>query len=244
MKNKAIKMNIRNAVLYTEGCINLGRNGFFLDTEFGKIGVEVNPFKEMDPLHPVLIVEWEQSPMTSLAVDKRNSKADYYVGINIFEKRALDHMAIIEAMSRVMLYHTGITEPDDRVVNALIWAYMNNYDESNITINSMMAEYVTTHIGLVARNMLSVQYVVRELFQQRLDSANDIIEVGNELLLSYNKQEDTEFIDKYSEEVFGILLYINMMTKRNTETVLQNVVGFKTATENQKINMLGKVVNK
>lgn len=241
---KSIKMNIRNAVLYTEGCINLGRNGFFLDTEFGKIGVEVNPFKEMDPFHPVLIVEWEQSPMTSWAADKKNSNADYYVGINIFEKRALDHMAIIEAMSRVMLYHTGITEPDDRVINALIWAYMNNYDQNKLTINSMMAEYVTIHIGLMARNMLSVQSVVRELFQQRLDSANDIIEVGAELLLSYNKQEDTEFIDKYSEEVFGIFLYINMITKRNTETILQNVVGFKTTTENQKINMLGKVVNK
>lgn len=240
---KSIKMNIRNAVLYTEGCINLGRNGFFLDTEFGKIGVEINPFKEMDPLHPVLLVEWEQSPITSWATDKGNSNADYYVGINIFEKHALDHMAIIEAMSRVMLYHTGITEPDDRVINALIWAYMNNYDENHLTINSMMAEYVTTHIGLMARNMLSVQSVVRELFQQRLDSANDIIEVGNELLLSYNKQEDTEFIDRYSEEVFGILLYINMMIKRNNETVLQNVVGFKTTTENHTMK-LGKVVNK
>lgn len=228
--NKTVNMKMREAVLYSESRINAGLSGFFVNTEFGKVGVELNPFHTIDPLHAVTILTWEQCPETMWAVKHKDSNADYYVGINVFGKSIMDHNSVIEAFSRVMLFNMGIEEPSDNAVNAMVESYKMNYDETTPTINSMMAEYCMTHMNMAARNFQSVQAVVREMIQQRLETARDVIDIGQELLGVYvtnNEIPNDYFVDKYSENVFGILLYCHMRNKKNMDGVLAKIVSFK-----------------
>lgn len=228
--NKMTTMNIREAVLYSESRISAGMTGFFVNTDFGKVGVEINPFHTIDPLHSITILTWEQCPETMWAVKHKDSDADYYVGINIFAKSIMDHSNVIEAFSRVMLFNLGIQDPSDNAVNAMVESYKMNYDETMPTINSMMAEYCLTHMNMAVRGFQSVQTVVREMIQQRIDTARDIIDIGKELLGAYinnNAIPEESFVDKYSEEVFGVLLYCHMRNKKDMDSVLANIISFK-----------------
>lgn len=235
-KSKTVKMNMRSAVLYVTSQVNDGKTGFFLTTEFGKIGVEVNSSPQVDPLHPVIVIPWQQSPETVWALTNKDADADYYVSINIFQTEVADHMAIIEALSRVMLKDGGFDDPEDNIIQAMILCYMQNYDEVNVTVNSMVSDYTSTHmgpaLGLLSKSKMfaPVQIVVREMFQQKIAAGDDVIQMGTELLRMYKnsgKIDANYFFDNYCEEVFGIFLYARMKQERNLESTLQNIINFK-----------------
>lgn len=228
-KKQMIRMNMRSAVLYAESQINSGKEGFFVNTEFGKVGVEINPFHDIDPFHPAVVLPWEESPETLWAIKSRNIDADYYLGINIFETEVSDHMAIIEGFTMVMMMNSGFTNIQDNIINAAVSSYINNYDERNITINAMSHDYIITHMNTMAKGMKSVQMIVRELFQQKIDAGKDVIEIGSDLLKSYKdsgKIPEGFFNDKYCEEIFGIMIYANMKQEKNVSTVLSNIINF------------------
>lgn len=235
-ESKAIKMNMRSAVLAATAQINNGKRGFFLTTEFGEIGVEVNASTQIDPLHPTIILPWQQSPETMWTVANKNTDADYYASINIFETEVADHMAIIEALSRVMLKDGGFDDVPDNIIQAMIICYMRNYDGVNVTINSMVSDYVSTHmgpaLGIISKTKMfePVEIVVREMFQQKISAGTDVIDMGEELLKVYKssgKIDPDYFFDKYCEEVFGIFLYARMKQEKSLEATLQNIVNFK-----------------
>ena len=234
MERKTIKLNMRDAVLKTEAEINYGRKGFFIDTEFGKLGIEINPFRELDPLHPVSLFSWEQSPDTQWAISHRNNDADYYVGINIFGIKNSDKMAMIEAISRAMLFDSGFVDPEDNIIQAMIVCYLTNYEEANITINSMVSDYRECHLnGLIKMASMSapIETVIREMFQLKMNSGRDIIDMGSELLAvqrNAGRVPENFFNDKYCEEVFGILLYARMKQERSLESSLKNIINFNT----------------
>lgn len=235
MKTKAIKMNMRSAVLYATAQINDGKRGFFLTTEFGKVGVEINSFSQVDPLHPVEVLDWQQGPETMWAMHNKDADADYYVSIDIFDSELLDHMAIVEAFSRVMLKDGGFEEPDDNIIQAMIQCYLINYDETKVTINSMVSEYIETKMGTIGivsrkRMFLPVQAVIREMFQLKISSGEEVIQMGEELLKGYRnagKISAEYFNDKYCEQVFGIFLYARMKQEKNFDETLSNIVNFK-----------------
>lgn len=231
MKRKnTIKMKMRSAVLYTASQINNGKTGMFVSTEFGKIGVEINSQSQIDPFHPVDILLWEQAPDTRFTHNNRNIDADYYLSINIFDDPVMDHMAIIEGISRCMLYNVGITDPPENAIQAMIISYIIHYDESVVTVNQLVNEYVNTHMNFAIRSFNSVQTVIREMFQQKIEAGKDVIEMGLELLQIYNMTNltpDDYFIDEYSKEVFGILLFCHMKQKKSLDGILNNIIAFQ-----------------
>jgi hypothetical protein len=242
----AVKMNIRSAVLYSEVQINSTKDldGFFIETEFGKVGMEINPSQMIDPFHPVMLLTWQQSPDTPWALANKSAIADYYVAINIFGSTTMDHMAIIEAFSRVMLKDSGFGDPDDNIIQAMISCYMNNYDCQTVTINMLVSDYIHTHMNMVPvkdKIMLPVQSLVREVFQQKIDAGADVLSFGNDLYRLYKDNgelPETNFIDSYSEDIFKIFLYAKMKKERNLDDIIRNISRNNNVTPNTNLKML------
>lgn len=217
--SKQSKMGIRSAVSYAEAQLLSGHKGFFVNSEFGRIAFECNGFVNNSPLHPIVIVNWQDAPGTSWCKLQQGEDCQYYVSIDAYDSELSDHLAVVEAFSRAMFMSLGFgdTVPDE-VVDAAVQIYVQNYDETVLTINEMEEEFFNNHVnffrGTMAINKTKdlIHVLVKELFQIRLDAANKIVNRAVTLVddcIRSGKVSESSFQDVYSKEIYGLLLYLN-----------------------------------
>lgn len=240
-----IRMNIRSAVLYVESQINKGNFAMFVNTEFGKIMFEGNTnSRDVDPIHPAVVVPWEQAPRTFWVLQNKEKDADIYVSVDIYEEEAEDHMSIIEGFVRSLLMMSGFSNPRDQVVFALVLSFMDNYDEKKILISRLADDYMHCHMNKFVRQCDSVNVVVTEMFQQKVDAARMVMNMANLIFDQYvatSKIDADAFNDNFCKEVYAMFLYMQLHNERKIDGIKQNIVEFfNTGSLTQNTNAVNK----
>lgn len=208
-KLSQIPMRIRTAVQAVEKELNRGSKGTIINTEFGMLGIEFHDVKGgmmIDPLHPVNIVPWSESPGTFWVKSNRKENLDYYVNIDIYNSSITDHLAVIEALSRVMMMRLGFNDPNEKIINAMVTCFTTNYDEVDETVDTLSDEYMFNYMGQFIRKRADVNLVVREMIMNKQELAKEVIKIG-EMLCEQVSRDENSFYDLYSKQIWGIYLY-------------------------------------
>lgn len=245
MGNKTmITMNIRSAVLYVESQINKGNYTMMVNTDFGRVCFEGNTqANTMDPIHPALVVSWEQAPRTFWVLQNKDQEADYYMEIDVYGNESVDHMSIVEGFIRALLMKSGFSNPRDPVVYGMVLSFIDNYDEKKVLISRLTEDYMNCHMSFFNRQNASINLVVTEMFQQKVESGRMIISMGNIMLEQYmlaGKLTDEVFNDEFCKEVYGILLYMQVHNEKKVSDTKQNIVGFTQTALTQSPNAVNK----
>lgn len=229
LKTNQIKMNMREAVLYAEAQFNDGINAFFINSEFGKIGIEANGCSLNNPLHPTLAFTWKTAPETDWTIANKNTIADYYVSVDIVKSNLSDHLAIIEALSRCMFINLGCQEINDGIIDAAISSFVNYYDEKELTVNALQDEYEKCNLNMICRRNDAVKIILRELIENRSNTATIVREESIKLLEEYKSTSQIvgEFSDAYCEQMFAISLYANSEQQKSVDAVSNKLINFE-----------------
>lgn len=229
-KKKTLTMDIRTAVSATEVEILRNNGGFFIDTDFGRVCIETNADKSINPVHPVTVVPWSEAPDSPFAVDKcENDQADYWASINVFGSQITDHLSIIEIFIRMMFHSLGITDTGDDLVDAAVYLYVASYDSYSININMIEKEFRKNHLRKIKRgNKQVMQSIIRELFLKKIESAERVYRQSEKLLKQYLEDDKREvnFYDEFCRELFGIILYANRRVKEENARSYKMLVAY------------------
>lgn len=201
---RTIKLRIRESVLFSEKKINQGETHFFLDTEFGKIGMEVNPSHEINPNHSALVVPWILAPETTWTKAEKES-ADIYASVDLFGTFKMDYQTIIEVFIRSIFLNMELYVTDD-IIDAGIKMYLEEYEFTSYSIQSLTNEYLKSQFNLITRNNPAVKSLVKELLTMRNERAELVINQSDRLI-SFSPIMESQMHDKFSYRVFGLILY-------------------------------------
>lgn len=229
-KKMQITMDMRTAVNATEVEILRHNGGFFIDTDFGRVCIETNADKSINPVHPVSVVPWSEAPDSSFATDKcEHEQADYWASINIFGSPITDHLSIIEIFVRMMFHSLGITEMNDDLIDAAVYLYVASYDSYSININMIEKEFRKNHLRRINRaNKQVMQSIIRELFLKKIEAAERVYRQSEKLLKQYleDGKREVNFYDEFCKELFGIILYANRRVKDNNARSYKMLVAY------------------
>lgn len=229
-RRNLIKMNMRTAVMYTESMINSDKSGFFINTDFGgRIGIEVNAFADNKPLHPTVVTLWKDAPGTNWCRMNSKEDCDFYAAIDQGESELINHLAVIEALTKCTFMRLGCINITDDIIDAAVAIFVTNYDNDQITINSLEDEILSTSVNGIARKMGCVQELARELIEARVSSANRVFQRSTEIMNRYKETSKIigEFYDKYCEQLFSIALYANDEQRKAADIMSANLINFE-----------------
>ena len=201
---RTIKLRIRESVLFAEKKINQGQTHFFLDTEFGKIGMEVNPSHEINPNHSALVVPWILAPETTWTKMEKES-ADIYASVDLFGPLKMDHQTIIEVFIRSIFLNMELYATDD-IIDAGIKIYLKEYEFTSYSIQSLINEYLSSQFNVLARKNLAIKTLVKELLTIKNERSEMVIN-NSDRLISFSPIMESQMHDKFSYRVFGLILY-------------------------------------
>lgn len=199
-------LDMITAVEYCENAINAGNDGFFMNTEFGKIAVETNP------IHRVFVTAWASAPDTRWAYSNRDNDADWYVMIRKGKTKFATHSRVLEALSTCLLMSIFNEAPMPKVVDAAIMTYLKNVDEKLPGINMLEHEYAHSNISVISRHDSSTHLLIREHIITRWDAAEDVINEGN-VIVNHQKYGCKlhmlfSYKEKYYQDLMAIILYM------------------------------------
>lgn len=202
-------LDMVTAVEYCENAINAGNTGFIMNTEFGRIGVELSIDKDMDR---VTVNEWCNAPNTRWAMIHRNINCDYHVIILKGKTKYVTHSRVIEALSVCLLMNIFHEEPSQKVIDSAIMIYLQHIDKRLPPVNMLQHEYAANNINPIARVDSSVHYVIRELITTRWNSAEEVMDIGRKLTRSPRHGWTPDMISLYNEGYYqdfvAIILYM------------------------------------
>lgn len=207
-------LDMITAVEYCENAINAGNDGFFMNTEFGKIAVETNP------IHRVFVTAWASAPDTGWAYCNRDNDADWYVMIRKGKTKFVTHSRVLEALSTCLLMSIFNEAPMPKVVDAAIMTYLKNVDKKLPGINMLEHEYAHSNISVISRHDSSTHLLIREHISTRWDAAEDVLNEGNRIAINqrhgYNLHILLSYDEIYYRDLIAIILYMaNNIARRD-----------------------------
>lgn len=213
-------LDMRTAVTYTENGILAGNKSFFVDTEFGRVGIECDP-RDYEPENTVEVCNWEDAPGTRWAMKHRNRNADFHAIIIPGKSKYSTHVRVIEAMSRCLMLRVFDEEVSDDVVDAAIKVYITDVDGKTMTTNALEKEYSINNLSVVVRNDPGVRNIVRELVTRRDNDASAILEAGRKLSQTnrngWNPNMIWNFEEGYYRDMMYVILFVAEMTHRHMD---------------------------
>lgn len=210
-----VQLDMETSVVFVENTINGTDNGFFIYTDFGKIGIESSP-KDCDVFASVIVNPWQTAPATKWAMKHSHAKCDFHVIIEKGKTKFTTHLRVIEALSRCMLMHIFEDPISVDVANAAVKVYLTDIDRKTTTINAMEKEWATNELNLMSRNDPAVLEILRELITRRDIESTRIIEVGQKLSTSFRNGWNPELIYRFSEGYYRDILYVILYVAETT----------------------------
>lgn len=237
---KRSSMDLLSTTQYIENSLNAGLNGFFVLSDIGMIGVEINNSIMYDPMSPVEVFPWVHAPRTQWAMRERYRKASYYMSLPAPASRTSTHLHVVEGIVRCMFHSILGFDPDSRIIDTGIIAYERHNCNKTWTINAIEKEFCNLNLNIITRNDAVVKMLVRDMITRRIVDSEEIIRESKKLLDTY---EDIGDKDGFYQEIFGLVLYI---VKRSPERIkdmnqeLVNLINDKPATVIEFSNIAAK----
>lgn len=122
-----IEMDINTAVDFALAKISSGYKAFFINTQFGRIPVEV--VKGVYKMYPTGVYGWNSSVLTNFIAENRHGNYKWYVQINYVsgQKEILTKMQLIREFSKILYAELNGKLPSDEVAYALTEAFLKDY---------------------------------------------------------------------------------------------------------------------
>lgn len=214
-KKKQVAMDIRNAVNYVEAQIGRGEGAFFINTKYGKICIEINPFPNVSSVRPVTVTLWEKRPTTKFITAHPDEKAAFYCGIDIYGTLVADHFAVVEALTRCMYIAAGF-EADADMVFAAVMAYADAYDPYHITPQALTRDFIRNHMRKIhGQKRAIMEPVIMEMYAAKsriADMINAITKDASKWWIAEHHGECLA-LDEYEKWMVRSILYLQSSTK-------------------------------
>ena len=205
------RLGLKEMIEHIESSIINGEEDIAINTEFGRLVVEVD-HDNYGPETNVVIDDWSFAPAsTKLNYSISGFKADYYVCIcNPVSTLSL-HLKVVEAVYRIMFKHILSIDVDEAIVDAAIMIHRHDIENKSLTVNSLVNDFTKNVMSRFIRNNDMVQWLVRDHFERKLSDAKLIIEAGCELFDKEYSILWQNFIhpDEYNRKMFGLILYVS-----------------------------------
>lgn len=206
--------DVVTAVEFIENAIMVGKSGFTLNTEFGKVGVEINNVFE----DTIIVVPWIDAPDTRWAMKYRRSNNDFYMAIRPGKTEAMTHARVIMAVSKAVLMTTfkDVDMPED-VVDAAIKAFMIGNENYVPSLNASCEDWAIEFMNPIVRRESSVKNLIRELIIRRDEAANKVLIRSEDILRNRcgAKMLSSLSTDPYRRSMAGIMMYMHEDLHRN-----------------------------
>ena len=203
------ELEMNEAIDFIEKAINAGNSDIVVNTEFGKLVIDVN-YEDYGPNETVIVEDWNTAPVTDFNMTHRNCNIDYYVCITNPVSELNLHLLIIEAMYRVMIKCFLCVDIDHDIANAAVMIHRLEIEGKLLTVNMLYHDFLKHRINKITRHDSMVQYLVRQHVQTRFQNAKALIQNSSKLYHSavhfgvYQDNADS----KYTRQIFGLMIYI------------------------------------
>lgn len=199
-------MGLEETISYIENSVMADSLQFFVTTTFGKIAVEVPD--EFDPMHPIEVYTWKETPQTKWCMKHKNANADLYVslGVNDRERKTFVHLKAIEIVHRCFFLRCLGIDIGEDVADAAVVAYLKNIERRNITDNFIESEFCKIHFNPIMRNDSMVRNMVRDMIQRRTEAARKVLKYGDALIKM--NTNCVSFVTTYNRDIFSIVCYV------------------------------------
>lgn len=217
-------LDMETSVKLVEKSIKAGESGFFIDAEFGRVGIEVTP-KDYIPTETVEVERWINAPGTRWAMKHRNKRADYHVIIEKGKTEFCNHVRVVQALSRCMLLRVFDEEiVNEEVIDAAVKVFMADVDGKVPSVNTMEREYGINILGPLVRNDLGVRDLIRDHVVRRDNDAQRVLDIGLRLSETHkngwNPRAIGNFTDGYYRDMMYVILYVAELTSRNIDLMV------------------------
>lgn len=202
-------IEFEEAIRYIEKNIEIGNNDLIVNTEFGKIVIDVN-YEDYGPDVQVLVENWSTAPDTKFNMINVNCKADYYVCIANPSSKLTLHMRVVEAMYRVMFKNTLEVDITNEIADAAVLIHRYEKEGKMLTVNMLHNDFCKHNLGIMVRGNDMVQWLVRQHVERRLDDAKKIVIEASEMMDMEIASGGYHYVcmDNYTRQIFGLMLYI------------------------------------
>lgn len=186
------KMDIKTAVDYAVNEILLGAVGFFVETEFGRIPVEV--IRRKPTFDMVTTCRWIDSPATKFVMRNKSQQYDWYVEIHHISGMdpILLRVQLIRELTTVM-FRSLSTEgraPKQHLVNALTREYVLAFHGYDVDFNKIkfVNAYAKVHGGMAAKLSQSTRKTIKSEMTRALDAEEMMSNLSkNECMKNYRQ---------------------------------------------------------
>lgn len=210
-------LDISTAIEFMDTSVRSDVDGFFINTDLGKIAVEVT-HEDYEVLNPIEIYPWQHAPATRWCMMNRNEDAVWYVsyGIDVRASRTWIHMKSVEAMTKIIFTNFVGTAITQDLVDAGVLSYLRSIDHKVITVNFIEDEFCRTALSLLVRSNDTVREIVRQNIQYRIKNANTLIENATGYLYSRGICDRIVNIgeSEYNTNMVSLITYAKMSLDR------------------------------
>lgn len=144
-----LKLDINTAVNYAAKEIHLGARGFFLNTQFGYIPIEVVNAKPV--IGGSYTLSWKNAPATEWVLRNRQGDYKWYVSINYTngQDMILTKMQILHELCYIIYSSIKATAPTEEELMVLMDSYMQSYEKYNtdMSADTFIKEYVRSNFS-------------------------------------------------------------------------------------------------
>lgn len=206
--------NLQESVEYIHTCIKAGKGGFLMQTEFGKVVVEIFTYG-YDIFDPVDVVEWTYAPNTRFCLDNADVSADYYMSIGDCGKSSLlRHIHIVQAMIKLLFMNCLHQKVDQKVYDAAVTLYLKEFENKNLSQNLLEKEFGKCNLSLIQKSSKLIDAMLSNLILMRVENAQDVIKESDMILKQYKNtyhfvSPDLQYVEEHiCEPILGVLLYV------------------------------------
>lgn len=195
--------------------IEAKRKGFRLDTEFGRLVIEIVPYNY--PLwEPVEVTRWVTAPETRFTSALMNTSADFYISIGDNGKSpTYRRIHIITALLKALLLscvHGADDIPED-ILDGAVTLYLQQNEGKVYPQAYLEREFKSTNLDRYRRAVLNDDLFTRNMTTRMMHARRVMLE--SEVVLKqyrnscYSSSPDFKYIENIvGEGMLGIILYI------------------------------------
>lgn len=217
------ELNIKNAVEMAVSRIQSNWDNFFLETEFGSIGIEIN--RRPNPLCfkgkgiYFDFMKWDERPYTKWASENRNYPGIWYINFYIHPRMSYKFLQLIvgAALSHALISYVYSCD-EWNVADVPIWMLYRAVETlvsvkfTAFELHKEIKSFRFNNLQLLAMNLNGTYEDYRDLHTDRISTfmesahchAYDSYELINEYMLNYNCIRK-EINPKYLDVLYNIL---------------------------------------
>jgi hypothetical protein len=203
---------LQDGIEYIETSIKAGKKNWVMNTDFGKVCVEV--VDTYDMIDPVDICEWRYAPETDFTKTHQQLKADFYLEIgSVGKKNSFSrHVRVIEGMIQVLFMSCLHTDVPQKIIDAAVQVYLEEFEDKKLTQNFINDTFKDANLSFLDKRNPILVALAENVIATKMELADEVIDEAGIILSQYRNtyhfvQLDFGFIANTSERIFAIMLY-------------------------------------